>query len=152
MAKNGSKKIVQKEQVSGSKSPKNIEDPDSYYRKSPVWSFRLLDNNYMKWGFVHTKDINLTIISKLQEYEGMTWGEVIKATGGRSHGNNNHFENVSDLIPEARQRWKDLKLEEYDRVFSLRLTGEQRLYGILDNGTFKIIWFDQKHEIYQLSR
>lgn len=152
MAKNARKKVIQKEKVEGKKIPRNLEDPDSYYGKTPVWSFKRLDNGYGKWGFVHIDDLNTTIISKLKEYEGMTWGEIIKATGGRAHGNNNHFENVSDLIQEAQQRWRELKLEEYDRIFSLRLTGEQRLYGILDNGVLQIVWFDPKHEIYQVKR
>lgn len=147
-----SKKVIQKELVKGKKSPITIEDPYSYYRMTPVWSFKTLDDRYKKWGFVHVGNLNDTVISKLKDYEGMTWGEIIQASGGRSHGNNNHFENVSDLIPEAQQRWRDLKLDEYDRVFSLRLTSEQRLYGILENGVLKIVWFDQNHEIYSVKK
>lgn len=147
-----SKKVIQKESVNGKKIPVAIEDPNSYYSKTPVWSFKNLDNGYKKWGFVHVEDLNATVISKLKDYEGMTWGDIMKASGGRSHGNNNHFENVSDLIPEAQQRWCELKLDEYDKVFSLRLTGEQRLYGILENGVLKIIWFDQMHEIYSVKK
>lgn len=142
------KRIIQKEKVSGKKNPIITEDPTSYYSMMPTWSFKYLDNNYEKWGFIHVKDINSTIISKLKDYEGMTWKEIIETSGGRTNGNNNHFENISDLILEAQKRWKNLKLDEYDRIFSLRLTGKQRLYGILDNGVFKIVWFDQKHEIY----
>lgn len=111
-----------------------------------------MDNNYVKWGFVHIKDINTTIIDKLKHYEGMTWGEIIKATGGKKYGNNNHFENVSDLMPEAQSRWRDLKLEEFDRIFSLRLTGEHRLYGILLDGVYNIVWFDHSHNIYKFKK
>lgn len=146
------KKVIQKEGVNGKKLPVAIEDPNSYYRMTPVWSFKNLDNGYKKWGFIHVKDINATIISKLRDYEGLTWGDIMKASGGRNHGNNCHFENVSDLIPEAQQRWSELKLDEYDRVFSLRLAGEQRLYGILENGVLKIIWFDPIHEIYAVKK
>lgn len=123
MAKTKEKIVTRKENVKGNKTPLNVENPDSYYGKTPAWSFRLLDNNYSKWGFVHVKDINETIISKLQAFEGMTWAEIIDASGGRAHGNNSHFENISNLIPEAQKRWRNLKLDTYDRVFSLRLTG-----------------------------
>lgn len=144
-----SKKVVkQKETASNIKSPKAIENPQSFYDMHPIWSFKLLDNSYTKWGFVHTNDLYNDIIVKLKDYEGMTWGDVIKASGGRAHGNNNHYENISDLIPEAQKRWREIRLEEYDRVFSLRLTGEQRLYGVLLDGIFRIVWFDQHHEIY----
>ena len=147
-----SKKVIQKESVSGKKLPVAIEDPNSYYRMTPVQSFKYLDNGYKKWGFAHVETLNATVISKLKDYEGMMWGDIMQASGGRSHGNNSHFENVSELIPEAQQRWSELKFDEYDRVFSLRLTGEQRIYGILENGVLKIVWFDPIHEIYSVKK
>ena len=147
-----SKKVVQKERVEGKKLPIAIENPNSYYGKAPIWSFRNLDNGYKKWGFIHVENLNDVVISKLKNYEGMTWAEIMNASGGRSHGNNSHFENVSALIPEAQQRWNELKLDEYDNIFSLRLTGEKRLYGILENGVFRIVWFDPKHEIYSVKK
>ena len=91
------KVVKQKEIASNSKIPKHVEDPESFYDKVPVWSFKLLDNNYDKWGFIHVDNINETIINKLKDYEGMTGDEIIKATGGKKHGNNNHYENISDL-------------------------------------------------------
>ena len=111
-----------------------------------------MDNGYKKWGFIHANDINESIISKLKAFEGMTWGEIMQISGGRNRGTNSHFENISDLIPEAQKRWKELKLDEYDRIFSLRLAGTQRLYGILENGILKIVWHDPIHEIYSINR
>lgn len=144
-----SKKVVKlKEVVSNSKQPKIAVDPQSFLGKHPVWSFNSLDNGYGKWGFVHTDDLFGKVISKLKDYEGMTWSQILSASGGRSHGTNNHYEDVSELIPEAQRRWKAIHLEEYDRVFSLRLAGVERLYGILEDGIFRIVWFDQTHEIY----
>lgn len=144
-----SKKVVkQKEAVSNSKQPKIAVDPQSFLGKHPVWSFKSLDNGYCKWGFVHTDDLFGKVISKLKDYEGMTWSQILSASGGRSHGTNNHYEDIAELIPEAQRRWKAIHLEEYDRVFSLRLAGVERLYGILEDGIFRIVWFDQTHEIY----
>ena len=142
------KKVKQRESASNSKVPKRGEDPQSFLKKKPVWSFCRIDNGYDKWGLNTVNNLYDTIISKLRDFEGMTWDEIIKASGGRSQGNNNHFENISSLIPEAQRRWSDIKLDEYDQIFSLRLTGTQRLYGILENGVFQIVWFDPSHEIY----
>lgn len=147
MAK-GNKFVKQKETVSNSKLPKAVEDPQSFMGMHPTWSFKSLDNGYTKWGFIHADDLFNDVICKLKDNEGMTWAQIFSASGGRSHGTNSHYENVSDLIPEAQKRWADLRLEEYDRVFSLRLTNFHRLYGILENGVFRIVWFDQTHEIY----
>lgn len=148
----GKKTPKTRESASNSKNPKATEDPQSYLKKTPVWSFRRLDNTYTKWGLRCVDNLYDTIIKKLKDFEGMTWDAILKATGGRKHGNNNHFEDVSSLIPEAQKRWADLKLEEYDRVFSLRLTGKHRLYGILLDGVFQVIWYDPNHEIYPLDK
>ena len=147
MAK-GKKVVKQKEVVSNSKQPKIAVDPQSFLGKHPVWSFKSLDTGYDKWGFIHSSNLFEQVISKLKDNEGMTWNEIISASGGRSHGTNSHYENVSDLSPEAQKRWRALHLEEYDRIFSLRLTNLHRLYGILEDGVFRIVWFDQSHEIY----
>lgn len=151
MAK-GNKVVKQKETAVGNKQAKNVEDPLSFMGLHPVWSFKKLDNGYGKWGFIHSDNLYNDVISKLKDNEGLTWNQIISASGGRSHGTNSHYENVSDLVPEAQKRWKDLHLEEYDRIFSLRLTGRHRLYGILQSGVFSIVWFDQNHEIYPVSK
>lgn len=138
--------------IEPSKSPKHTENPESYYQQAPVWAFNLLDRNHPKWGLSNIDNLYSHIIEKLISYEGMTWDEIIKASGGRSHGNNNHFEDISSLSPAAQKRWRELNLEQYDRIFSLRLAGKHRLYGILLNGIFRIIWSDQCHEIYPLDK
>lgn len=148
MAKGKGKAVIQRETASNSKQPRVTEDPQSFMGMHPTWSFKSLDNGYTKWGFSHSDDLFNDVICKLKDNEGMTWREIFSASGGRAHGTNSHYENVADLIPEAQKRWSDLKLEEYDRVFSLRLTNLHRLYGILEGGVFRIVWFDQKHEIY----
>ncbi len=135
------------------KKPKSQENPNSYMQKNPVWSFKRADNNYSKWGLKHSEELYRKVITKLISYEGMTWGDIMRASGGRKHGNNNHYENVADLIKEAQERWLELKLDEYDQVFSLRLDGEDRLYGLLPpDGIFSVIWYDQNHEIYQCKK
>ena len=146
------KKVIQKEKATPQKKPIVVETPEDFYDKVPSWSFKMMDNGYVKWGLCHANDLYNKVIKKLVDFEGMTWGEIIKATGGRNHRNNNHYENVSDLTLEAQKRWKDLKLEEYDRVFSLRLSGKERLYGILLSGIFRIIWYDSEHEIYPIDK
>ena len=75
----------------------------------------------------------------------------MSSSGGRSHGTNNHYEDVADLCKEARDRIIELKLIDIDRVFSLRLSGTERLFGILEDGIFSIIWYDPNHEIYPIS-
>jgi hypothetical protein len=77
----------------------------------------------------------------------MTWQEILSATGGRSHGNNSHNISVSELIKEARDRLAEINLDDVDELFSLRLEGKIRIWGMLDNDVLKILWYDPKHEI-----
>ena len=91
------------------------------------------------------------VILKLKDYEGLTWAEINKASGGGTYGTNSHYEDVEDLCKDARDRINELMIFE-DRVFSLRLDGETRLYGIIENGVFYVIWYAPNHEIYPVKK
>lgn len=146
----GSKKVVkQKETVSSAKRPVSIEDPEGYLKKHPVWTFQQCDLDNAKWSLKKSSSFFDDILAKLISYEGMTWGEIQAASGGKStgKGTNNHFEYISQMSREAQERAKEIHLD-VDQLFSLRLTGRKRLYGILDNGIFSVIWYDSEHEIY----
>lgn len=146
------KKPTSKVIPNGKKRPKNIENPESFYAETPKWVFRNMDINHERWSLKSCDEIYSYVIEKLKDFEGQTWGEIIKASGGRNKGTNSHFESINGFIKEARDRWIELKLEEYPEAFSLRLTGTHRPYGILENGTFRIIWFDENHEIYKSNK
>lgn len=151
MSKKKNKNIVHVEN-NCSKTPVIKEEKSSYLDKNPVWSFKKMDEHHERWSISNVSDVYSSIISKLKSYEGMTWDEILKAAGGRTKGNNNHFESVDSVSKSAQERWKELKLEEYDSLFSLRLTGTNRLIGILDDGIFYIIWFDKDHEVYKVKK
>ncbi len=62
------------------------------------------------------------------------------------NGTNSHFEDIAILCKEAQKRIEELHLD-IDQVFSLRLTATLRIYGILENGVFNVLWYDPNHEI-----
>lgn len=129
-------------------APRYSVNPDSYLAERPLWSFRRMDLSHPKWSIGKCPDVYGDIIEKLRAFEGMTWGEIIGASGGRSHGTNNHFNDVSSFCKAARDRLIYLRMEDYDRLFSIRLSGTKRLYGILEQGVFFIVWYDPDHEVY----
>jgi hypothetical protein len=110
----------------------------------PAWMFKLVDFSG-KWGFTKDQFIE-DILPKLQEFEGLTWGEIQQQCGGRSHGTNSHEIPISSLCPEAKKYFED-KYPDYTEIFSLRFTGTHRLFGIRDYNVLKIIWYDTNHEI-----
>ncbi len=148
MPKSKKQKTPKAQNISVSKTAKASGNPDWYLKQRPTWSFCRIDYEYLPEDIDWQEDI----IKKLGNYEGMTWAEIMQASGGRKSGTNNHFDNVSNLANFAQKRWTELHLEEYDQVFSLRLTGEKRIFGILTNAILKIIWYDKEHCFYPMSK
>lgn len=80
------------------------------------------------------------IIPKLQDYETMTWADVESGTGS-------HFVSKTDCIKEARQRLDDLELDDIEELFSLRITGKRRAWGIRNVAVLHLLWWDPEHEV-----
>ena len=127
-------------------------DPSHYIMLNPRWTFRKMDIGHPRWSIASCNTVYDTIIMKLRDYEGMTWQEIMSASGGKSEGTNNHFEDVADLCKEAQNRLIELHMEDVDRIFSLRLASRKRLYGTIEEGIFFVIWYDPNHEIYPLEK
>lgn len=139
------KKRISQQTICGGKKAKSIEKPESFLSKHPSWRFERADTEY-RWSIVEAEFSE--IIGSLRNFERMTWGEIDKQThdNGRS---SNHYVFLNDLCKEAQKRFLELKLEEYaDQVYSLRLMNKTRIYGILRDGIFSILWYDENHEIY----
>ena len=74
----------------------------------------------------------------------MTWAEIMRATGGRTRGNNSHFVQAEKLTRQAKARLAEVG-EEREELFSLRLTATTRIYGIRDGRALKLLWYDPYH-------
>ena len=77
----------------------------------------------------------------------MTWGAIENEPKGRGRGSKNHEIEVSRIIPEAQERLVELHKADYDVLFSLRVSGKIRIWGIREGRVFQILWFDFEHEI-----
>ncbi len=81
----------------------------------------------------------IEVVKKLGQFESMTWFQIDAA--------GSHPIEVYKLIKVARDRLEELKLDDFDELYSLRLTGTQRLWGIRDRNVFRALWWDPEHEI-----
>jgi hypothetical protein len=131
------------------RDPRAKSDPVRNRRENPSWNVRLADPEG-PWSFrnLSCRSWWNDIYAKLCDFETMTWQEILDASGGRVHGNNNHEIPTSVLVPAARRRLKKLRMDDIDVLFSLRLTGRKRIWGILDGSVLKLLWYDPNHEIY----
>jgi hypothetical protein len=88
------------------------------------------------------------IIDKLIQFEGETWEEIKRQQFGKNGKSKHHYQDFESLHPEARDRLIELQKDD-SPIFSFRLEGSMRVWGILDRGIFSILWFDPYHEIYE---
>ena len=139
------------------KQPKHIVDASkwkrptesaSYFGRPVSFSFRKYDASAPWANTADSRPTVDSIFSNLRGYEGMTWGNVMQASGGRRHGTNSHHIPVNELSKEAMQRLAYINLEEGE-LFSLRLQGAVRLFGTIEpkNGCMFVIWYDPRHAV-----
>jgi hypothetical protein len=119
------------------KTPRVSDAPRSTHNEKPAWRFTALDTDG-PWCWTKIADARY-VIGKLRHFETMTWGEI------RARGS--HAIAVSDLVSEAQARLEAIKQGDIESVFSLRLTGRERVFGILDGATLKLLWWDPLHEV-----
>ena len=82
----------------------------------------------------------------------MTWEDILQAKHGKQGKSSNHNVDVASLLKEARDRLEELKLTDIDYLFSLRIKGTTRIYGIRNFDVLDIIWVDNNHEIYPVDK
>ena len=79
----------------------------------------------------------------LRELEKKHWYEILVA--GKKF---NHNVEIGQLSPTAQSRLKELfNPLDFDELLSLRLTGKERIWEILDCGVVTLLWWDPKHEV-----
>jgi hypothetical protein len=126
-------------------TPRLAVDPESYLKNTPVWKLGLFDWDG-PWGLRACKESNFRkhIEEHLKHFESMTWDEIQKASGGRSHGNNSHHLSVDRLTKDAQKRLRTLGVVA-DTVFSRRCENCVRIYGIREAACLSIVWLDPYH-------
>ena len=120
--------------------------PDDKDLETVVWQFGIADLEGT-WGWKTTagKDWWEKILPKLRDFESMTWEEIMRASGGRKAGTNNHSVEVKNLTPQARDRLEEIQQDDVSELFSLRLDSKTRIYGIRDRRALKLLWYDPYH-------
>lgn len=149
MGKGGKQKGVPKAALAlDSKRVKQAVEPESYLQKKPVWRFGDFDwdGPYGLAAVAYCADSFVGHIrSHLSNYETMTWAEILKATGGRSHGNNSH-EIRRNLFKREVQQMLTNKGIHADTLFSLRLDAGTRIYGVRYGEVLNLVFFDPFHK------
>ncbi|MDO8282710.1 MAG: hypothetical protein Q7U10_08860 [Thermodesulfovibrionia bacterium] len=140
------------ETPSGKKTPTidYAHSPESINQKRPVWRMGMIDfEGQWGWGNLNSADAFKTIQNRLKSFETMTWGEI--ATKRISKGSpQNHFMPVSKICKDARDRLKELNLDDLDELYSLRFAARERLWGIRQAEILYILWWDHNHSVFPM--
>ena len=123
-------------------SPRTVADPNAYKTKKMRWSFELFDEQKKWWDndSYRAKTFN-DIAGHLKSFERRCWQDI---EGNRKR---DHAVTIDRLVPEARKRLQELKLEDCECLMRLRFTGTQRVWGFRKDYYFMILWWDPLHKV-----
>src|ERR1700722_4676718 len=116
--------------------PKNTSDDDN----APDFRAGKMDIGG-RWGWHNSNILTMDIkefLEKIFEHQKLSWYEL--------RNNGSHEVDLNQIIPAARKRLEDIEQDEIAQLYSLRLTGKKRMWGIKENNIFWILWWDPNHE------
>jgi len=131
-------------------SPRAGVNPASQDTQKISWQFSRIDKDHERWGWSKLEAQacwEMFTSGHLANIETMTWREIKSASGGKANGTNSHSIPVDQLSKEAQARLTELKLDDQDSIFSMRLTGTLRIFGFQAGSAFKVLWHDPNHEV-----
>jgi hypothetical protein len=131
------KRPVYQDAPSSQKHP--VSEPDDPGKQRPVWRLSLMDFDGPFGWQVLTGELAKTIHAKLSNFEGMTWTEIERS--------GSHNVAKAKLAKQARDRLAKLKQDDVDELFSLRLSGKERIWGIRERSVLRLLWWDPQHEV-----
>lgn len=124
-----------------SKKPKIASDPDEDHKHPPAWHIETIQQDGpFGWNKVDGSLLWNGIMPKLKNFETMNWGAIL--------GSRNHEVAVSGMSRAAQKELQKIKLNDIEKLVSLRLTGKQRVWGIKIGRVLKILWWDPEHKVY----
>lgn len=93
------------------------------------------------------QEIDEDIKPQFKSFESGTWAEIDNQSSGTGH-KMHHGHDISDIIAEAQERWREIDLMQFDTVFRFRLGGKKRAWGYIAQAHFFFVWWDRNHSIY----
>jgi len=126
------------------KQPKSAQVLD-FMQMNPAWQFSIMDmekGGPFTWDGIGGSKL-IEIRKKLSNLESMTWSEILVDGKTQYH----HVE-VRGLNKSAKDRLDKISQGDIDQIISLRLTGKERILGILHSFVLKILWWDPDHKAY----
>jgi hypothetical protein len=114
--------------------------PEQAEHSRPVWRVGLIDwEGPYGWGALESAATVRELWARLRDFESMTWVDIGRA--------GSHNVALDQLSTEARARLAELKLDDVDELFSLRLAGKLRAWGFREANVLRFLWWDPDHQV-----
>lgn len=106
----------------------------------PSWLLQRLDlAGPWSWTRIDALDL-LRVRERLGHLEALSYAEFL----GRMH----HEIPAARLSREARTRLRDLRLDDFEHLLSLRILKRQRVWGVRTAEGVLLLWWDPDHTVY----
>jgi hypothetical protein len=103
------------------------------------WRFAIADPDG-PWAWANCQPDDLVdILAKLGAREQSKWAQL--------HRKHNHSVTIDQLSPAAQRRLREINQDDAAELYTMRLTGERRVWGILHGSCMYLLWWDPRHEV-----
>jgi hypothetical protein len=144
--RNRNKQVKVKETPQGRKEAKSAPEEPVMQRKAAWRLNRVQMIDPYGWHRLSLQEVQY-VHSKLSEKEKQTWAEIF--IDGKHW---NHPVPVSELkCPDAR-KWMRRNMPDQDQLWTLRLSGAERIWGVFGEGVYLVIFWDPEHLIWDMPR
>jgi len=119
-----------------------VEEQRDFMRLHPRWRFSLLElQGAYGWARLQGQAIR-GLRDRLAELEKSTWAEIFVRDRHQ-----NHSVDRDKLSTDAQKKLRKRKLDDFERFWSLRITAKERVWGLLVEDVFYLLWWDPEHEV-----
>jgi hypothetical protein len=132
------------DQLRAKSGPRISEPVEAVARQRPMWRIGSLDVEG-PWGWHDASGDHLRqILDRLKCFETMTWSEIENA---KSCGTIE----IAAVCPEAQSRLVELRRDDVDVLYKLRVTSAGRVWGIKTGAVLELLWWDPDHTVYPMN-
>jgi hypothetical protein len=144
LSKKNRKKPSSRVKPTVSKAPRSKRGVEDWRQLHFQLRFHKMDwGGAWSWNACEQSDF-CKILKRFGEFEKLKWKEI----DGREH----HHQQIADLSNEAQKRLVELKHQIEDFLYSIRVDGPGRVWGIRYRDEFHVLWWDPEHSVRPTSK
>lgn len=133
--------------ISGKREPTIAEAVTLYSDEKAAWRVRhiqLVD----PYGWRELDSSGVTRVqARLASLERCTWKDIFV----RDH-HHNHEIAVAELKCAVAKKWMAENMPDQSSLWTIRVTAKERIWGILSEGAYQVIFWDPDHLIWEVSK